>query len=328
MSIDNHPPRGGLLRCSCKSPPQRAKKRKDQQPCSTSDIPKRGINMGKIILSLLALSLSGLTLAQTAGAGHSERLASVLVAQPDDVQARYKYRHPQDTLEFFGIEPAMTVVEALPGGGWYTRILLPYLGAGGQLIGADYALEVWPNFEFVTDEFFEERKTWVQDWVADAEEWRTDDSAEISAFVLGSVPESMHGTADAVLFIRALHNMARFESNGKFLSAAIRDSYDVLKPGGIVGIVQHHARDTMPDKWADGEMGYLKKGYVIEMMEAAGFEFVDESAMNANSKDMPTTDQYVWRLPPSYDGAETPETKAKVDAIGESNRMTLKFRKP
>ncbi len=284
--------------------------------------------MRKIILSLLALSLSGLTLAQTAGAGHSERLASVLVAQPDDVQARYKYRHPQDTLEFFGIEPAMTVVEALPGGGWYTRILLPYLGAGGQLIGADYALEMWPNFEFVTDEFFEERKTWVQDWVADAEEWRTDDSAEISAFVLGSVPESMHGTADAVLFIRALHNMARFESNGKFLSAAIRDSYDVLKPGGIVGIVQHHARDTMPDKWADGEMGYLKKGYVIEMMEAAGFEFVDESAMNANSKDMPTTDQYVWRLPPSYDGAETPETKAKVDAIGESNRMTLKFRKP
>ena len=222
----------------------------------------------------------------------------------------------------------MTVVEALPGGGWYTRILLPYLGAGGQLIGADYALEMWPNFEFVTDEFFEERKTWVQDWVADAEEWRTDDSAEISAFVLGSVPESMHGTADAVLFIRALHNMARFESNGKFLSAAIRDSYDVLKPGGIVGIVQHHARDTMPDKWADGEMGYLKKDYVIEMMEAAGFEFVDESAMNANSKDMPTTDQYVWRLPPSYDGAESLETKAKVDAIGESNRMTLKFRKP
>ncbi|MCH8301953.1 MAG: class I SAM-dependent methyltransferase [Proteobacteria bacterium] len=285
--------------------------------------------MRKIILALLALSLSGLTLAQTAGAGHSERLASVLAAQPDEVQARYKYRHPQETLEFFGIEPGMTVVEALPGGGWYTRILLPYLGAGGQLIGADYALEMWPNFEFVTDEFFEERKTWVQDWMADAEEWRTDDSAEISAFVLGSVPESMHGTADAVLFIRALHNMARFESNGKFLTAAIRDSYDVLKPGGIVGIVQHHARDTMPDKWADGEMGYLKKGYVIEMMEAAGFELVGDSDMHANNKDQPTNEEFVWRLPPSYDGSrDNPELKAKMDAIGESNRMTLKFRKP
>ena len=285
--------------------------------------------MRKIILPLLALSLSGLALVQTAGAGDSERLASVLAAQPDEVQARYKYRHPLETLEFFAIEPGMTVVEALPGGGWYTRILLPYLGAGGQLIGADYALEMWPNFEFVTDEFFEERKTWVQDWVADAEEWRTDDSAEISAFVLGSVPESMHGTADAVLFIRALHNMARFESNGKFLSAAIRDSYDVLKPGGIVGIVQHHARDTMPDKWADGEMGYLKKGYVIEMMEAAGFELVGDSDMHANNKDQPTNEEFVWRLPPSYDGSrDNPELKAKMDAIGESNRMTLKFRKP
>lgn len=285
--------------------------------------------MRKILLPIIALTFSGLSPDHVVNAADDERLASVLAAQPDEVQARYKYRHPRETLEFFAIEPGMTVVEALPGGGWYTRILLPYLGAGGQLIGADYALEMWPNFEFVTDEFFEERKTWVQDWVADAEKWRTDDSAEISAFVLGSVPESMHGTADAVLFIRALHNMARFESNGKFLTAAIRDSYDVLKPGGIVGIVQHHARDTMPDKWADGEMGYLKKGYVIEMMEAAGFELFGDSDMHANNKDQPTNEEFVWRLPPSYDGSrDNPELKAKMDAIGESNRMTLKFRKP
>ena len=84
----------------------------------------------------------------------------------------------------------------------------------------------------------------------------------------------------------------------------------------------------MPDKWADGEMGYLKKGYVIEIMEATGFELADEADVNANSRDMPTDEQFVWRLPPSYDGADDSETKAKVDAIGESNRMTLKFRKP
>ncbi len=136
------------------------------------------------------------------------------------------------------------------------------------------------------------------------------------------------GSADAVLFVRALHNMAYATEDARHLAAAIQNSYDVLKPGGIVGVVQHHARNNMPDKWADGEMGYLKKGYVIEMMEADGLEFVEESAVNANSKDMPTIEQYVWRLPPSYDGADTPDAKARVDAIGESNRMTLKFRKP
>ncbi len=284
--------------------------------------------MRKIILPLLVLSLSGLVLLQTVTAADSERLAGVLAAQPDATKARYKYRHPQETLEFFGIEPGMTVVDTLPGGGWYTKILLPYLGEEGQVIGADYAMDMWPLFGFFGEDFIEQKKTWVQDWTADAEEWRAAGSAGVSAFVLGSLPESMHGTADAVLFIRALHNMARFEADGKFLSAAIRDSYDVLNSGGIVGIVQHHARDDMPDGWADGEMGYLKKGYVIKMMEAAGFELVGDSDMHANSKDQPTREEFVWRLPPSYDGAETPETKAKVNAIGESNRMTLKFRKP
>lgn len=282
--------------------------------------------MRKILMPVV--SLLALMPLQFVCAADSERLAGVLAAQPDEVRARYKYRHPQETLEFFGIEPGMTVVDALPGGGWYTKILLPYLGEDGEVVGADYAVDVWLGIGYDSDDFIEKRKTWVRDWTARAETWGDDDSAEVSAFVLGSLSESMHGTADAVLFVRALHNMAYATADARHLSAAIQDAYDVLKPGGIVGVVQHHARDNMPDKWADGEMGYLKKGYVIEMMEAAGFEFVDESAVNANSKDMPTNEQYVWRLPPSYDGAETPETKAKVDAIGESNRMTLKFRKP
>lgn len=260
-------------------------------------------------------------------AADSERLAAVLAAQPDEVKARYKYRHPQETLEFFGIEPGMTVVDVLPGSGWYTRILMPYLGEDGRVIGADYAVDVWLGIGYDSDEFLEARKTWARDWPATAKTWGDDGSADVSAFVLESLPESMHGTADAVLFIRAMHNIAYVTPDGRHLSAAIQDAYDVLKPGGIVGIVQHHARDNMPDAWANGEMGYLKKAYVIDAMKAGGFQLVDESDINANSKDRPTTEDYVWRLPPGYDGADTAEGKAKVDVIGESNRMTLKFRK-
>ncbi len=285
--------------------------------------------MRKFLLPIIALTMAGLLPGQAAQAADEDRLASVLAAQPEDVQARYMYRHPQATMEFFGIEPGMTVVDTLPGSGWYTKILLPYLGKDGAVIGADYALNLWPLMGYDGEEFIEKRKTWVQDWTATAATWGGVNSAEVSAFVLGSLPESMHGTADAVLFIRALHNMAYATPDASHLSAAIQDSHDVLKPGGIVGIVQHHARDNMPDDWADGEMGYLKKGYVIEVMEAAGFELVDDSDLNANDNDMPATDEFVWRLPPSYSGStDNPQLKARVDAIGESNRMTLKFRKP
>ncbi len=284
--------------------------------------------MQKTGLPLLVLTMALIALVQVSGAEHHDPLGSALAAQSDEVKARYKFRHPQETLEFFGIEPGMTVVDTLPGGGWYTRILMSYLGEDGEVIGADYAPVVWEAIGYDSEEFLGNRKTWVTDWTATAETWGDLESAGVSAFVLGALPASMHGTADAVLFVRALHNMAYATSNGEHLTAAIQDSYNVLKPGGIVGIVQHHARDNMPDDWANGENGYLKRGYVIEVLEAAGFELVDESDINANHKDVPTNDEYVWRLPPSYDGANTPEAKAAVGAIGESNRMTMKFRKP
>lgn len=285
--------------------------------------------MRKILLPIVALTLSGLLPNEVAQAADDDRLASVLAAQPEEVQARYKYRHPQETMEFFGIEPGMTVVDVLPGSGWYTKILLPYLGADGEVIGADYSPDLWAHIGYDSEEFLKERETWVTDWTATAKTWGDNHSAGVTAFVLGSLPESMHGTADAVLFVRALHNMAYPTPDARHLAAAIQDSYDVLKPGGVVGIVQHHARDNMPDEWSDGEMGYLKKGFVIESIEAAGFELVGASDLNANDNDMPATDEFVWRLPPSYSGsADNPELKAQVDAIGESNRMTLKFRKP
>ena len=273
------------------------------------------------ILACCALILSPTT--------RGASLTDVLAAQPEETQARYGARHPRETLEFFGIQPGMTVVEALPGGGWYSKILLSWIGSDGQLIGADYAADMFPLFGFFTEEMLASKKTWVKDWTAGLRAWEIENSADIAAFQLGSLPEHMHGTADAFLFIRALHNLARFEPDGEYLTRALKDAFDVLKPGGVVGVVQHHARDDMPDDWADGSRGYLKKGFVIEKMEQAGFEFVAGADFNANDKDQPATDDIVWRLPPSLaTSKENPDLRAQLEAIGESNRMTLKFRKP
>ena len=284
--------------------------------------------MPKILMPLFTLALAASSTV-SAGGADADRLAAALASQPEDAQARYIYRHPQETLEFIGIAPGMTVVEALPGGGWYTKILLPYIGREGRLIGADYSGDMYPLFGFFSEEQLEAKKTFVTDFPAKAADWAGEDGAPVAAFVLGILPEEMKGQADAVLFIRALHNLARFEGDGGFLTTALQNAFDVLKPGGIVGVVQHQARDEMPDDWANGSKGYLKKNFVIAQMEAAGFEFIAASEINQNEKDQPAETDIVWRLPPSFaTSRENPELKAEMAAIGESNRMTLKFRKP
>lgn len=261
----------------------------------------------------------------------AETLAALLALQPDEVKARYEYRHPQETLEFFGIEPGMVVVEGLPGRGWYTKLLLPYLGEDGCLIGANYEFEMWPLFDFATDEFVDGMRNWKEDFKSDAAEWRGENGAEVRAFEFGSMPEEYEGTADVVFFARVLHNLANFENAGKgeYLSRALADAFAVLKPGGIFAVVQHQARDEMSDEWASGTHGYLKKSFVISRAEAAGFELVAETDINQNDRDQPTSEDIVWRLPPNFfTSAEDEALKAKYMEIGESNRMTLKFRKP
>lgn len=256
-------------------------------------------------------------------------LADVLDNQSDETKARFQYRNPKDTLEFFGVEPGMTVVEALPGGGWYTKILLPYLGSEGHLIGADYPQELWPNFSFMTPERIEQKKTWPETWTAGVEEWRQEQDASVSGFQMTTLPAEWEGTADVVLYIRALHNLTRFESQGGFLTSSLAEAFRALKPGGVVGVVQHHARESMPDEWADGNAGYLKASFVISQFEAAGFQFVGSSTVNSNSADQPSAEDVVWRLPPSLGTSGEDEALAEaMRAIGESNRMTLKFRKP
>jgi predicted methyltransferase len=256
------------------------------------------------------------------------KLTAVLAAQPESIKARYEYRHPQETLEFFGIEPGMTVVEALPGGGWYTKILVPYLGTEGMLIGVDYNPSLYPLFGMMSDEALAAKDTWPEDWVETARGWFDAPVATIDAYQFGSLSSALDGRVDAVLFIRALHNLARFDDKGDFLSEALADAYRVLKPGGVLGVVQHMAPESAPDAWASGDAGYLKKSFVVARAEQAGFELVDESNVNVNPKDQPTADDRVWRLPPTLAGAQDdPELAEERRAIGESTRMTLKFRK-
>jgi len=256
-------------------------------------------------------------------------LSDILSAQPEQAQARYVHRHPEQTLEFFGIEPGMTVMEALPGGGWYSKILLPYLGNEGALIGANYTTPMRRLFGFYTEEQLQQGETWTTDWPAKAAAWTQEANTPVSGFVFGSLPQGMVESADAVIFIRALHNLARFEDQGGFLTAAINDAYNILKPGGAVGIVQHAIAETAPDDWAKGNRGYLKQSFVIAQMEQAGFVFEEASAINANPKDQPQDGDVVWRLPPVLSGSkDNPDQAALMQAIGESNRMTLRFRKP
>ena len=278
------------------------------------------------VFMISVFMISVLTFSGYALAGDSKSLEAVLAAQPEEVQARYGARHPQTTLEFVDIKPGMTVMEGLPGGGWYSKILMAYLGKEGHLIGADYAADMFALFGFFSEEFVEGKKTWPETWTAGTAEWGVSDAAPVSAFQFGSLPESMHNTADAVVLIRTLHNLARFEPQGGYLTKALGDVYNMLKPGGVVGVVQHQARDEMPDEWASGGAGYLKRNFVIAQMEAAGFEFVGEKNFNNNENDRPGVEDVVWRLPPTLMGSEdNPELKEEMLAIGESNRMTLKF---
>lgn len=259
----------------------------------------------------------------------AEKLDAILAQQDEETKKRYAFRHPKETLTFFGLTPGMTVLEALPGGGWYSKILAPYLGKEGKLIGVDYAYEMWPLFNWMNDEFLAQRKAWPEAWPQEMQAAKpSDDFAQVSAYTFGSLPESLNNSVDAVLFIRALHNLNRFEGQGQFLSKALADVQRVLKPGGIVGVVQHEVAETASDESATGERGYLKKSRVIQMFTERGFELVASSDINQNPLDVPDEDDIVWRLPPSLSTSkEDPELQARYQAIGESNRMTLLFKK-
>jgi predicted methyltransferase len=282
--------------------------------------------LGAAILLQSCSSVVDHTQTATLSEADKKQLVAVTQSLPAEHQARYAARHPVETLEFFGIKQGDTVVEALPGEGWYSKILLPYLGAEGRLIAVDYSLPMWPEFGgFATPEFIAQRKAWPAQFAVDAKTWGGPNGAKGEAYTFTDMPAELTGKVDAVLFIRALHNLARFDAKGNYLKQALAETHRVLKPGGVVGIVQHAMAEDKPDAWADGSRGYLKRSMLISAMTAAGFEFVGESDINKNPKDDPQADDNVWRLLPSLSGTE--EQKTKNRTIGESNRVTLLFKK-
>jgi predicted methyltransferase len=258
----------------------------------------------------------------------SERPDAVLVEQPEGAQARYAQRHPKETLEFFGVEPGMTVVDTLPDEVWYTGILLDYLGPEGKVIAADYDPKMWALFGDYAPKPGE-KDNWTTDFVQKAQGWRDEDDAQIAAVQFGAIPDDMAGAADVVLLVRAIHHFTRMEDEGQYLTKALADINKLLKPGGVVGVVAHRAPENSADAWATGDAGYVKQSAVVAAFKNAGFELVDSSEVNANPQDQPTDKDFVWRLPPTLiTSQDNPELKAKMEAIGESDRMTLKFRKP
>lgn len=260
----------------------------------------------------------------------SAKMDKILAAQDEKAKARYQFRHPKETLAFFGVAPGMTVADTLPGA-YYSRILLPYLGDEGALIGVSYSVGHQAIDAGDNEKRMARIRSFPKRFPAAAEKWRAGSKAKVSAFMFEDMPDAMKGTVDVFLLLRASHHLSKYEDadRGMRRTKAFADVMAALKPGGVMGIVQHRAPEDSSDEWAKGFKGYVKQSALIAAAKAAGFEFVGSSEINANPKDQPTEADFVWRLPPTLAGSEDgSDLQAKRKAIGESDRMTLKFRKP
>ena len=276
-------------------------------------------------LLLLSLALAGLI--QTAYAvTETDTLNAVLASRSDEDTVRDDARQPLETLTFFQVKPGMTVAEALPGGGWYTRILANYLGQDGTLYGVNYPDSLWPMLSYASPEWIAERIAATNNFTAKVATF-TDNGITAQGFTFDTVPPEVEDTVDRVLLIRALHNLNRFQQKAGTSSQALAATHAMLKKDGLVGVVQHRAPATASEEWANGNRGYLNEAAVITMFEEAGFVLVAQSEINANPLDQPSGEDSVWRLPPSLRGTNDDEQREAMVAIGESDRMTLLFRK-
>ena len=234
-------------------------------------------------------------------------------------RARDAARHPAETLGFFQVEPGMTVVDYMPATGWYSRVLIPYLGQGGTYIGLNP--ELHPDLTGYWDMY----RNSASRIPADARGWVGNEGARVIGLNIDDEALSAHaGTADRALIFREVHNMRRF---GWFHDSmvAIRT---LLKDDGLLGVVQHRAAADTPAAYVLGDNGYQREEDVVMLMAAYGFELVGRSEVNANASDPANWEGGVWSLPPSYRGAaEGSPERARRSAIGESDRMTLLFRK-
>jgi predicted methyltransferase len=234
-------------------------------------------------------------------------------------RARDRWRHPAQSLAFWGFDPHMTVVEFWPGAGWYTDILAPCLTAGkGRLYAA--LLEPSDPAARMVDDAYRRRLAARPDLFG---------AVSFTAFGPTSGPVAPAGTADLVLFLRNLHNWMA----AGLAEKAFRDALAALKPGGVLGIEEHRAKPGgVQDPLAAS--GYVQEAYVKQLAKEAGFDFAAASEINANPKDTRDHPFGVWTLPPERRSSPrgSPPNPAfdhsKYDAIGESDRMTLKFVRP
>ena len=229
-------------------------------------------------------------------------------------KARDKYRHPKETLLFFGIDPAMTVVEITPGRGWYTEILAPVLKDKGEYYAAVNAItEKSPDFAKQNDTFYRAMLAGAPDLFA---------KTKISVMTPPEIKIAPAGSADLVLTFRNVHNWAKAGT----ADAMFKAFFAALKPGGALGVVEHRAKPGTPFQ-QQIDSGYMTEAYVIEAAQKAGFREANKSEINANPKDTKDYPGGVWTLPPNLRNVAEAD-KPKFLAIGESDRMTLKFVKP
>lgn len=263
-----------------------------------------------IALAALALSFSVAAdtgLQTTLKAGHRDPANA----------ARDNFRHPAETLQFFGIKPNQTVVEIAPGGGWYTEILAPYLRDNGKLYAAHADPETTSNYQKRSLAAYKEKLT------ANPAVY---DKVELTVFAPpAKVAVAPAGSADLVVTFRNVHNWWMRGGGDANVQAAFKGMYDALKPGGVLGVVEHRLPASRPASEQESS-GYMHEAYVIKMAEAVGFKLEAKSEINANPKDTADHENGVWALPPTLTNGE--KDRAKYVAIGESDRMTLKFVKP
>jgi predicted methyltransferase len=223
--------------------------------------------------------------------------------------ARDEYRHPRETLEFFGIRDDSTVVEILPGsGGYYMEILAPWLREKGRYIAANRDAQAAPQY-------LEDHRKLLARLKAEPALYGKVVVTEFNAGLHDIAPP---GSADFVLTFRNLHNwIERHEVEG-----TLRAFHRALKPGGVLGIVDHRGRTDLTQE-AQMKSGYVRVDYAVALIEKAGFRLIGASEVNANPKDTKDHPEGVWTLPPTYRLKD--QDRAKYAAIGESDRFTLKF---
>ena len=270
-----------------------------------------------LILLAAAYSLIYTTISVADETGLSAKLESAMDGNHRSEKniARNQYRHPVETLTFFGLEKDMSVIEIAPGGGWYTEILAPVLrGAGAYIAGSyDVNVEGQPKYRYRQHASL----------LKNIEE-KPDVYGEVKVASY-SPPESRNlwekTSVDMVLTFRNSHGWTR----SGLIEDIYSDFFTVLKPGGVLGVVQHRAPENDDAKaWA--KKGYVSEARIIAAATQAGFELEAKSEINANPKDLKDHEEGVWRLPPTLSLKD--QDREKYLAIGESDRMTLKFRKP